>query len=162
MAFNQYTMANGFSLVGNLTRDPVVRPTASGLARTFYVIAVSGTERDGEGNFREVSNFFTVSTIGKQAEADARYLKRGVQVGVTGSMRSWHNPENNRSGIYFNAGDVRYMGRPNGATAAGDKPAAADAAAPGTGNDLDDWIGDYERAEAAEAQRQAALKNRGR
>jgi single-strand DNA-binding protein len=72
------------SFAGNLTNDPEVRYTESGIARAMFRVAVSG-RREQE------ASFFTVVVWRDQAEHAAHSLSRGSRVVVMGRLqqRSW-------------------------------------------------------------------------
>ena len=72
------------SFTGNLTEDPEVRYTESGIARAMFRVAVSG-RREQE------PSFFTVVVWRDQAEHAAQSLSRGSRVVVVGRLqqRSW-------------------------------------------------------------------------
>jgi single stranded DNA-binding protein len=72
------------SFAGNLTDDPEVRYTESGIARAMFRVAVSG-RREQE------ASFFTVVVWRDQAEHAARSLSKGSRVVVVGRLqqRSW-------------------------------------------------------------------------
>ena len=72
------------SFAGNLTDDPEVRYTESGIARAVFRVAVSG-RREQE------ASFFTVVVWRDQAEHAAPSLARGSRVVVVGRLqqRSW-------------------------------------------------------------------------
>jgi single-strand DNA-binding protein len=72
------------SFAGNLTDDPELRHTESGIARAMFRVAVSGRRE------REAS-FFTVVVWRDQAEHAAQSLSKGSRVVVVGRLqqRSW-------------------------------------------------------------------------
>jgi single-strand DNA-binding protein len=72
------------SFAGNLTEDPEVRYTESGIARARFRVAVSG-RREQE------ASFFTVIVWRDQAEHAAESLSKGSRVVVVGRLqqRSW-------------------------------------------------------------------------
>ncbi len=72
------------TIVGNLTEDPEVRYTESGIARAMLRVAVSG-RREQE------ASFFTVILWRDQAEHAAESLSKGSRVVVVGRLqqRSW-------------------------------------------------------------------------
>jgi single-strand DNA-binding protein len=72
------------SFAGNLTDDPEVRSTESGIARAMFRVAVSG-RRDQE------ASFFTVIVWRDQAEQAAQSLTKGCRVVIVGRLqqRSW-------------------------------------------------------------------------
>jgi single-strand DNA-binding protein len=72
------------SFAGNLTDDPELRHTDSGIARATFRVAVSG-RREQE------ASFFTVSVWRDQAEHAAESLSKGSRVVVVGRLqqRRW-------------------------------------------------------------------------
>src|SRR5215213_4284079 len=72
------------SFAGNLTDDPEVRYTESGIARAVFRVAVSG-RREQE------ASFFTVVVWRDQAEHVGESLSRGSRVVIVGRLqqRSW-------------------------------------------------------------------------
>jgi single-strand DNA-binding protein len=72
------------SFAGNLTDDPELRHTESGIAWAMFRVAVSG-RREQE------ASFFTVIVWRDQAEHAARSLSKGNRVVVVGRLqqRSW-------------------------------------------------------------------------
>ena len=72
------------SFVGNLTDDPELRHTESGIARAVFRVAVSG-RREQE------ASFFTVVVWRDQAEHAAQSLSKGSRVVVVGRLqqRAW-------------------------------------------------------------------------
>jgi single-strand DNA-binding protein len=72
------------SFAGNLTDDPEVRHTESGIARALFRVAVSG-RREQE------PSFFTVVVWRDQAEHAAESLAKGSRVVVVGRLqqRTW-------------------------------------------------------------------------
>jgi single-strand DNA-binding protein len=72
------------SFAGNLTDDPELRHTESGIARATFRVAVSG-RREQE------PSFFTVVVRRDQAEHAAESLAKGSRVVVLGRLqqRSW-------------------------------------------------------------------------
>ena len=70
------------SFAGNLTDDPEVRYTDSGIARAMFRVAVSG-RREQE------ASFFTVIVWRDQAEHAAESLGKGSWVVVVGRLQQW-------------------------------------------------------------------------
>jgi single-strand DNA-binding protein len=72
------------SFAGNLTDDPEVRYTETGIARAMFPVAVSG-RRDQE------ASFFAVIVWRDQAEHVAESLSKGSRVVVVGRLqqRAW-------------------------------------------------------------------------
>lgn len=78
---------NVVALIGNLTKDPEVRHTASGTAVGTLRIAVNGSTKDPSGNWVDRPDYFNVTVWDKQAENCAQYLSKGSKIGVTGRLR---------------------------------------------------------------------------
>jgi single-strand DNA-binding protein len=72
------------SFAGNLTDQPELRHTDSGIARATFRVAVSGRRK-------QEPSFFTVSVWRDQAEHAAQSLSKGSRVVVLGRLqqRSW-------------------------------------------------------------------------
>ena len=77
---------NKVILIGNLTRDPELTETPSGVPVCRFAIAVSRDYADSQGN-RE-TDFFNITTWRGKAETCGKYLKKGNKVAVCGS---WQN-----------------------------------------------------------------------
>lgn len=73
-------------LIGNLTKDPELRSTGSGLSVCSFSIGVS-RRFSGQSGERE-TDFFNIVVWRKQAENAAKYLKKGSQVGIAGSIQN--------------------------------------------------------------------------
>ena len=93
---------NKVFLIGNLTRDPELTETPSGVAVCRFAIAVNRnyTSNDGERQ----TDFFNCTAWRGQAETIARYTKKGNKVAVTGSIQL-RNYEDNQ-GVKRTAVDI--------------------------------------------------------
>ena len=127
---------NQFIFDGNLTKDPILTRLPSGMAKAFYVIAVDNVWYV-EGQKREATDYIPVTTYGRQAENDGKYLKRGAGVTVMGAVRSWYDQDSGRHGFNFEADNVKYQAKPIR------MPASVEAAPP-----VDSWLADYDRADS--------------
>lgn len=77
---------NKVILIGNLTRDPELTETPSGVPVCRFAIAVSRDYADSQGN-RE-TDFFNITTWRGKAETCGKYLKKGNKVAVFGSLQN--------------------------------------------------------------------------
>lgn len=77
---------NKVILIGNLTRDPELSQTNSGLSVCRISIAVSRRYASADGS-RE-TDFFNVTAWRTIAENCAKYLKKGSKVAVVGSIQN--------------------------------------------------------------------------
>ncbi len=86
------TNINRVVLTGNLTRDPELRSTASGMSVCSLRIA-SNTRRKNQstGEWEDKPNFFDVTVWGAQGENCARFLAKGRPVALDGRLewREW-------------------------------------------------------------------------
>src|SRR4029453_263942 len=77
---------NSVVLVGNLTRDPELRHTPSGMAVCSLRLAVNSRRKDESGNWADKPNYFDITVWGAQGENCAQYLAKGRPVGVDGRL----------------------------------------------------------------------------
>lgn len=77
---------NKVILIGNLTKDPELSETSSGVKFCKFGIAVNRPFANSDGE-REV-DFFNITTWRGQAETCARYLKKGKKVCIVGSLQN--------------------------------------------------------------------------
>ena len=139
------TNINRVVLTGNLTRDPELRSTASGMSVCSLRIA-SNTRRKNQatGEWEDKPNFFDVTVWGAQGENCARYLSKGRPVAIDGRLewREWEvEGGGKRQAIDIIADAVQFLGGPrddagrgNGFTPRSDVPVdTADFAPAATG-----------------------------
>jgi single-strand DNA-binding protein len=83
-------------LIGNLTKDPELKTTPSGVSVCAFSIAVNRPHKGADGN-REV-DFFNIITWRGLAENCAKYLAKGKKVAVTGEIqnRSYEDKDGNK------------------------------------------------------------------
>ncbi len=77
---------NKVYLIGNLTRDPELSETSTGIAFCRFSIAVNRNFANAEGN-RE-ADFFNITVWRNQAENCSKFLKKGSKVAVVGSLQN--------------------------------------------------------------------------
>ena len=108
-------------LVGNLTRDPELTQTTSGVSMCRFTIAVNRTYANANGE-RE-ADFINIVTWRGLAENCGKYLSKGRKVAVCGQIqtRSYDDKDGNRRyATDVVADDVEFIN-----SAAGDGGAAA-------------------------------------
>ncbi len=76
---------NSITLVGNLTRDPEIRFTATGRAVASFGIAV-GRRYQVNGEWQEQTSYFNVTAWGQLGENAAATFTKGTRVVVTGRL----------------------------------------------------------------------------
>ena len=75
---------NKIYLIGNLTRDPELVETASGVQRCRFSIAVNRNYKSADGERQ--ADFFNCTAWRGLAETISRYTKKGTKVCVVGSV----------------------------------------------------------------------------
>ena len=101
---------NKVILIGNLTRDPELTETSSGVPVCRFAIAVSRDFANAEGT-RE-TDFFNITVWRGRAENCAKYLKKGNKVAVIGSIqiRSYEDKDGiKRSSTDIIANEVEFL-----------------------------------------------------
>lgn len=95
---------NNLSLVGRLSRDCEMRTTAGGTSVARFTLAFST-----KGKEESKSNFIDCKLWGKPAEALARYLTKGSQVAITGSLEQeqWESDGKKNSRITVNVAQIQ-------------------------------------------------------
>ena len=77
---------NKLFLIGNLTRDPEMSETATGVAFCRLGIAVNRPYQGSDGE--RTTDFFNVTVWRTHAENCGRYLKKGSKVAIVGSLQN--------------------------------------------------------------------------
>lgn len=116
---------NRVFLIGNLTKDPELRYTSTGVPVANLRLAVNRKYKDKSGELKEDTCFVTVTAWDKQAETCNQYLQKGRAVFVEGRLqsRSWETPDGQkRSTIDVRVERIQFLGP--------GKAAAPSAAAP--------------------------------
>jgi single-strand DNA-binding protein len=105
-------MFNRIILIGNLTRDPEIRYTPSGVAVATVPIAVNSRYKQGE-EAREETLFIDIVVFGKQAENCTQYLNKGRMVLVEGRLRErrWEYEGQKKSKFEVIANNIRFLPR---------------------------------------------------
>jgi single-strand DNA-binding protein len=82
---------NKVLLIGNLTRDPELRYTPSGVAVCNLGLATNRRWTDSEGNLQEETEFHRLVAWGKLAELCSQLLFKGRKVFIEGRLqtREW-------------------------------------------------------------------------
>lgn len=82
---------NRVQLIGRLTKDPELRYTDKNIAICSFTIAIN--------RINEESDFIPIKVFNKLAENSFKYLKKGSQVGIVGSIKT-SNYEKDGKKIY--------------------------------------------------------------
>lgn len=78
-------MLNQCTFLGRLTKDPVLRPTRSGKARTFFTLAVDRDSPDQNGNW--ITDFIDFVAWDKTAEKVCSKYNKGDLIVATGRLQ---------------------------------------------------------------------------
>lgn len=103
---------NKVIIIGNLGNDPELKYTSSGKEFCSMRIATSESYTDREGAMQERTEWHRVVAWGKLAEICDKYLSKGRQVYVEGSLatRSWEYNGEQRYMTEINAREVQFLG----------------------------------------------------
>ena len=137
---------NNVTLIGRLTADPVSKYLPSGsavvefsIANNYYVSTKNATE----------VNYFDVVVFGKMAETVSKYLTKGKQVAISGTLRQerWQDKDTNaaRSKVRIIMQSMQMLGNnaAGGASASMDttySPSASSGVDLGSFSDDDDEV----------------------
>ena len=120
---------NKLTIIGNLTRDPELRTTSSGINVCSFTVAVN-RRRSANSNQPE-ADFFRVTAWRQLGENCQRYLAKGRKVAVVGpvSVSTYTaNDGTTRASLEVTADDVEFLSSRN--EDAGYAPAAPSQPAP--------------------------------
>lgn len=99
---------NDIKLLGRLAGDPELRYTTGGTAVTSFDLAVNRpTSKDGQ----KIADFFPIVAWRERAEFVAKYLSKGRQIVVDGTLRTrkWQDKDgNNRKTIEIIADNIYF------------------------------------------------------
>ncbi len=104
---------NKVLVIGNLTKDPELRYTPSGIAVTSLRLAINRKYKDKSGENKEEVCYITVTAWDRQAEVCNQYLKKGRPVFVEGRLqsRSWEGTDGQKkTAIDIRAERVQFLG----------------------------------------------------
>ena len=99
-------------LIGNLTRDPELRTTGTGTSVCSFTLAVS--RRFPNQNGERETDFINIVSWKALADNCAKFLKKGSQAAVTGSIQIRNYEDKNgqrRSSIEIMADEVQFISR---------------------------------------------------
>ena len=105
---------NRVNITGNLTRDPELKSTGSGMAVLKMGVAVNDRRKNPQsGEWEDAPNFIDVVMFGTRAESVSRFLSKGAKVAIEGKLRwsSWEDKDSGakRSKIEVVADDIEFM-----------------------------------------------------
>ncbi|MBE6466325.1 single-stranded DNA-binding protein [Denitrobacterium detoxificans] len=133
---------NRVVISGNLTRDPDLRQTSSGMAVLGFGVAVNDRRKNPQtGEWEDYPNFVDCTMFGSRAQSISGFLRKGNKVAIEGKLRwsQWERDGQKRSKLEVIVDEIEFMtprgdngGYNNGGYSNGgySQPAAAPAPAP--------------------------------
>ena len=103
---------NRVVLTGNLTREPELKRTQSGMAILNMGIAVNDRRKNSQtGEWEDVANYIEMVMFGSRAEAISGYLSKGSKVGVEGKLRynTWERDGQKRSKLDVIVDEIEFL-----------------------------------------------------
>ena len=121
---------NKVFLIGNLTRDPELRTTQTGISVCSFTIAVNRRRSSNADAGQPEADFFRVTAWRQLGEICSKYLAKGRKVSVVGSVSVstyTGNDGQTRANLEVQADDVEFL---TPRSEQGEAPAAYAPAAP--------------------------------
>jgi single-strand DNA-binding protein len=113
---------NRVILLGRLGRDPEIRYTQSQLTIANLNIATDERRPDGNGGWKQETEWHRVVLFGKQADLAKQYLTKGREVLIEGSLRTrqWQDQQGQKKfSTEIVAQNMRFVGGRGGPGGAG-------------------------------------------
>lgn len=104
---------NRVVISGNLTRDPELRTTASGMSILSFGVAVNDRRKNSQtGEWEDYPNFIDCTMFGIRAQNIQQYLSKGSKVTVEGKLRwsQWEKDGQKRSKLDVVVNDIDFGG----------------------------------------------------
>lgn len=95
-------MINNVVLVGRLTKDPMVRKTASGRSVLAFTLAVDRRRGSNQDPNQPTADFISCVAWNQAADLIAQYTHKGSQIGIQGRIqsRNYDDPNNPGKKVY--------------------------------------------------------------
>ncbi|MDR2493290.1 MAG: single-stranded DNA-binding protein [Coriobacteriales bacterium] len=103
---------NKVLISGNLTRDPELRQTATGMPVLGLGVAVNDRRKNATtGEWEDSPNFIDCTMFGTRAESVSRFLHKGLKVAIEGKLRwsQWERDGQKRSKIEVIVDEIEFM-----------------------------------------------------
>jgi single-strand DNA-binding protein len=103
---------NKVLISGNLTRDPELRATASGMPVLGLGVAVNDRRKNqSTGEWEDYPNFIDCTMFGSRAESVSRFLSKGSKVAIEGKLRwsQWERDGQKRSKIEIIIDEIEFL-----------------------------------------------------
>ena len=101
---------NKLMIIGNLTRDPELRTTSTGVQLCSFTVAVNRRRSSQDG--QPEADFFRVTAWRQLGETAAKYLSKGRKVCVVGSVSVstyTGNDGQTRASLEVTADDIEFL-----------------------------------------------------
>lgn len=107
---------NRVNISGNLTRDPELRTTQTGMSILRFGVAVNDRRKNADGDWEDVPNFIDCTVFGRRAEGVEPYLSKGSKVAIEGKLRwsSWEKDGQKRSRLEVIVDEIEFMSSRDG------------------------------------------------
>ena len=108
---------NRVIISGNLTRDPELRRTQSGMAILGFGVAVNDRRRNPQtGEWEDYANYVDCTMFGNRGEALSNILAKGMKVAIEGKLRwsQWERDGQKRSKLEVIVDEIEFMSSRNG------------------------------------------------
>lgn len=100
---------NKATIIGNLTKDPELRSTTTGVSVCTFSVAVNRRATDKDK--KPEPDFFRVTAWRERGETCAKYLSKGKKVCVVGpvSVRTYQSNGETRAALEIIADEVEFL-----------------------------------------------------
>lgn len=109
---------NKVFIIGNLTKDPELKTTPSGVSVLRVGVATNKKYKNEQGELIEKAEFHNVVLWRKLAETFAKYMTKGSKVSIVGELqtRSWEDKDGiKKYSTEIIANEVEFLGsKPTG------------------------------------------------
>ncbi|MDR1421673.1 MAG: single-stranded DNA-binding protein [Coriobacteriales bacterium] len=103
---------NRVLISGNLTRDPELRATASGMPVLALGVAVNDRRKNAStGEWEDYANFVDCTMFGTRAESVSRFLAKGSKVAIEGKLRwsQWERDGQKRNKLEVIVDEIEFL-----------------------------------------------------
>lgn len=105
---------NRAEISGNLTRDPELRQTASGIQILELGVAVNDRRKNQQtGEWEDSPNFIDCTVFGNRAQSVAQYLSKGMKVFIAGKLHwsQWERDGQKHSKVSVVVDDIEWAAK---------------------------------------------------
>jgi len=103
---------NRVLISGNLTRDPELRATATGMPVLGLGVAVNDRRKNqSTGEWEDYPNFIDCTMFGSRAESISGFLSKGSKVAIEGKLRwsQWERDGQKRSKLEVIIDEIEFL-----------------------------------------------------